>query len=278
MASSVLASQPPSINTNASVMRRGGYGVVIREASQYPASFLGFIASDIEDVEELPIGTRVLVIPQYDTDMGWAPIIVSDDKARFTWHHPECIRLFHDCDLGSAVAVGHTDVRGSRQPTHVLPNSGTGVKRIHNTLVLDARWERPRGCRERRPSSECSGWCTCWCVHTASSQDRVTDLMEFASYREKGDVVCEHGKHRSLSAACILEFFFARSVNYRHASRQRQCRCEMPAASNLDHINDAFRSLPRQTKTERLLSNRLGLPKLRLSDPEATFQRILNMP
>ena len=98
MASFVRAWQPPSINTNASVMRRGGYGVVIREASQYPASFLGFLPSDIEDVEELPIGTQVLVLPQYDNDMGWAPIIVSDDKARFTWHHPECIRLFHDCD------------------------------------------------------------------------------------------------------------------------------------------------------------------------------------
>ena len=269
MASFVRAWQPPSINTNASVMRRGGYGVVIREASQYPASFLGFLPSDIEDVEELPIGTQVLVLPQYDNDMGWAPIIVSDDKARFTWHHPECIRLFHDCELGGTVAVGHTKRRGSRQPTHVLPNSDTGVKRIDNTLVLDARWERPSG--PWRPSLDCSGWCTCWCVHTASSQDRVTDLMEFAAYREKGYVVCSRGKHRSLSAACILDLFFARSVNYGHAYRQRQCQCEMPATSNLDCINDAFRSLPRQTQTERLLSNRLGLPKLRLSDPEAMF-------
>ena len=108
-------------------------------------------------------------------------------------------------------------------------------------------------------------------MHTASSQDRVTDLMEFAAYREKGYVVCSRGKHRSLSAACILDLFFARSVNYGHAFRQRQCQCEMPATSNLDCINDAFRSLPRQTQTERLLSNRLGLPKLRLSDPEAMF-------
>ncbi len=89
-----------------------GYGVVVRRASDFPFSFETYTWRNCEGVEELPVGTRVLVLPRVAADVGWTPVVVADncrDGARFTWHTPGCIQLL--ANLGGRVVVGHTLAR-----------------------------------------------------------------------------------------------------------------------------------------------------------------------
>lgn len=242
----------------------GGYGVVFRCASHHCDAFHAYTRLDCADVEELLPGTKVLLLPHTPADSGWAPVVVSDRAggARFTWHHPECIKLFALSDLGGKVTVGHLLERGRSSPSHNITTQRCGVSRTESHgLLLDARWEED--VRGSRDTSGCSGWCTCVCVETASLQNRVADILEFASWGESGVVVCERGKHRSLSAAHILQLFFHRDVDYRYASTRRACRCGRPAVRHIESICDAFRSLPNRTRPENLLSTKLELPARR---------------
>ena len=189
--------------------RFGGYCVVIKRASDYFIAFETYTIRHCADVEELPVGTRVLVLPLEDADVAWAPVVVDDDHygARFTWHHPECIRLFPLSELGGCVTVGHTRQRNRNAPSHIIATYGTGVYDVSSAgcprdLVLDARWEEVD--TRTRITNFCTGWCACVCVETASLPNRVADIMWFASYCDSGSVVCRFGKHRSLSAARIL--------------------------------------------------------------------------
>ena len=88
---------------------------------------------------------------------------------------------------------------------------------------------------------------------------RVADILTFASSGRSGYVLCNFGKHRSLSAALILELFFGRRVEYKFAYRGRPCECERPARRNKGSIAAAFRSLPKRTRQANLLSTILEL-------------------
>ena len=82
-----------------------GLGVVINRASAFPACFENWMAGNCESVEELPLGTCVLVLPQVESDMGWAPVLVEfENEVRFSWHHPDCIRLLEQHELDSRKA------------------------------------------------------------------------------------------------------------------------------------------------------------------------------
>ena len=246
-----------------------GLGRVVRRASDYPEAFHTYTFEHCSQVEELPLGTIVLVLAGEPADVGWAPILVANSEAdchnavRFTWHHPQCIELLESCDLGGPIVVGHSEVRGRKHPkppSHPLrPKAPCGVRRMEDkTLLLEARW--PEDNQGQRDTVECSGWCASVCVETASQPRRVAHILNFASWCENGCIVCEHAKHRSLSAAVILELFFHRTVDYKHASGNHPCPCGQPAARNIARISAAFRSLENDTQPRNLLSVILGLP------------------
>ena len=243
-----------------------GLGRVVRKASDCAKDFDTYTSEHCSQVEELPLGTMVLVLPAEPADVGWAPILVansvddSHNAVRFTWHHPQCIELIESRDLGGAVVVGHC--RGS-SPSHALePKAPCGVRRmIDQTLLLDARW--PNDSPRQRETDKCSGLCASVCIETASNPRRMAHILEFASKCESGCIVCDYGKHRSLSAAVILDLFFHRIVDNRYAFQSRPnrpCSCGHPAAQNIGRISAAFRSLESNTQPLNLLSTILGLP------------------
>ena len=232
-----------------------GHAVVFARASEYPEYFRTCTDRECADVEELPPGTKVLVLPKEDADAGWAPVVVADDRdgARFTWHHPDCIK---PCPAGlGLVTVGHTCSRGRAPPSHTVENLWRERLRL-----LDARW--PEADQSARDTPYCSGWCASVCVETASLPNRVADILTFASAGRSGYALCNRGKHRSLSAALILELFFGRRVDYQFASRWRPCDCKRPAHRNKGCIAAAFRSLPNRTRPANLLSFILKLRTL----------------
>ena len=243
-----------------------GLAVVFARASEYPEFFVTWNDRECADVEELPPGTKVLVLPKEDADAGWAPVVVADDRdgARFTWHHPDCLKPFPaGSDLG-VVTVGHTCSRGRDPPSHNVENLWCGAH--CQPLVLDARWEEAD--QSARDTTYCSGWCASVCVETASLPNRVADILTFASAGRSGYALCNRGKHRSLSAAVILELFFGRRVDYQFASRWRPCDCKRPAHRNKGCIAAAFRSLPKRTRPANLL---LFILKLRTLPNNAAF-------
>ena len=234
-----------------------GHAVVFARASEYPEYFSTCTDRECGDVEELPPGTKVLVLRKEDADVEWAPVVVADDRdgARFTWHHPDCIE---PCPAGTdlgLVTVGHTCWRGRARPSHTVENL-----RDEGLLLLDARWEEAD--QSARATPGCSGWCASVCVETASLPNRVADILTFASAGRSGYALCNRGKHRSLSAALILELFFGRRVDYQFASRWRPCDCKRPAHRNKGCIAAAFRSLPKRTRLANLLSFILKLRTL----------------
>ena len=144
-----------------------GLGRVVRRASDYPEAFHTYTFEHCSQVEELPLGAIVLVLPGEPADVGWAPILAADSEAachtavRFTWHHPQCIELLESSDLGGPIVVGHSEGRGWKHPSHPLkPKAPCGVRRMEDqTLLLDARWpdDNPQRCH----TQECSGWLVC---------------------------------------------------------------------------------------------------------------------
>ena len=246
----------------------GGLGRVVRKASDFPEAFDMYTSEHCSQVEELPLGTMVLMLPGEPADVGWAPILVASSEAdchtavRFTWHHPQCIELLKSSDLGGPIVVGHCQGRGSKDPSHSLKSKAQcGVRRMEDqTLLLDARWsdDIPR----QRDTDKCSGLCASVCIETASQPRRVAHILEFASKCESGCIVGDYGKHRSLSAAVILNLFFHRTVDDQYAFQDRPnqpCPCGRPAAQNIARISAAFRSLENDTQPCNLLSFILGL-------------------
>ena len=185
------------------------------------------------------------------------------NAVRFTWHHPQCIELLKSSDLGGPIVVGHCQGRGSKDPSHSLKSKARcGVRRMEDqTLLLDARW--PDDIPRQRDTDKCSGLCASVCIETVSQPRRVAHILEFASKCESGCIVCDYGKHRSLSAAVILNLFFHRTVDNQYAFQDRPsrpCPCGQPAAQNIARISAAFRSLEHDTQPCNLLSIILGLP------------------
>ena len=126
---------------------RFGLGYVTLHASTYVQSFRGWNANECRDVEELPVGTYVIVLRGERSDLGWLPVVVNDErgKARFTWVHPQSVRVFHDSECGGQIIVGHTLSRGRHRPAPDLGDFGQrgrtcGVLEVNDQLVLDARW------------------------------------------------------------------------------------------------------------------------------------------
>ena len=236
-----------------------GLARVCRKASDCRLCFEGWTAQSMTHVEELPLGTYVLLLPQQASDLGWSPVIVDGRKrARFTWVHPQSVRLVHATDLGGTVLVGHTLVRGRHPPTHPLPEfEDTGVRDVHETVVLDARW----GGHGLRDNGACSGFCTSVCMRTARNGKRVSDILRFAQRCCQGIVLCERAKHRSVSASKILELLFHRRVDYRHACKRRchQC-CGKPAEDYLGDLCKALRTLPGTALSKDSLASCLNLP------------------
>ena len=242
-----------------------GLGRVVRRASDYPEAFHTYAFEHCSQVEELLLGTIVLVLAGEPADVGWAPILVANSEAdchnavRFTWHHPQCIEVLESCDLGGAIVVGHC--RGWYPSHSLIPKAPCGVRRmIDQTLLLDARW--PDDIPRQRDTDKCSGLCASVCIETVSQPRRVAHILEFASKCESGCIVCDHGKHRSLSAAVILKLFFHRTVDDQYAFKDRPnqpCPCGRPAAQNIARISAAFRSLENDTQPCNLLSFILGL-------------------
>ena len=124
--------------------------------------------------------------------------------------------------------------------------------------MLDAEWrDHLRG---QHDSPFCSGWCASVCAATASDPLRMAHILHFALCCESGSIVCDHGKHRTLSAALILELFFHRAVDYRFASGSHSCPCGKPATEGVGRISAALRSSERYTHRSNLLPEILGLP------------------
>ena len=140
----------------------GGYGVVFRCASHHCDAFHAYTRLDCADVEELLPGTKVLVLPHTPADSGWAPVVVSDRAggARFTWHHPECIKLFALSDLGGKVTVGHLLERGRSSPSHNITTQRCGVSRTesHGLLITRCQMGRRRTRQKRHNGMQ-------WLVH-----------------------------------------------------------------------------------------------------------------
>lgn len=239
-----------------------GLGRVVRKASYFPKAFDTYASEHCNQVEELPLGTMVLVLPGETADMGWAPIFVAGchSAVRFTWHHPQCIELIESCDLGGAIVVGHC--RGWFPSHSLVPNAPCGVRRMEDqTLLLDARW--PDDIPRQHDTDKCSGLCASVCIETVSQPRRVAHILEFASKCESGCIVCDYGTHCSLSAAVILNIFFHRTVENQYGFQDRPsrpCPCGQPAAQNIARNSAAFRSLENDTQPCNLLSIILGLP------------------
>ena len=251
---------------------RFGLGYVTLHASTYVQSFRGWNANDCGDVEELPVGTYVIVLRGERSDIGWLPVVVNDErgKARFTLVHPQSVRVFHDSELGGQITVGHTCYRGRHRPAPDLGDFGQrertcGVLEVNEQLVLDARWTG----RGQTDTPGCSGFCASVCAETAKDADRVGDILNFAARRRQGIIVCERAKHRSVSAAKILELVCRRQVDYSYAVRPRCDRCcKKKVEDDLNVIWNALRNLPTETNSTVLLFDAL-FPRI-IPEPRCT--------
>ena len=239
-----------------------GLAMVTNCISNHPDSsrlFADWRASHLEEVEELPIGTMVVVLPRCASkDLGWAPVLVKGiSGVRFTWVHPQSLKIYKDAELGGTVRVGHTRFRNNTPPTHTLEELSTGVRRDEGILYLDARWAHSTHYSDR---TKCTGHCVQMVLDTATDPERIRDIFDFATHREAGVVVCKYATHRSLSAAKVLGLVFARRIDESDAVKAR-CHtcCNKPLnAQNSDAIFQALRSL----RTEDMplpLSDGLGL-------------------
>ena len=157
-----------------------GLGWVRLLASTYVESFRGWNANDCAEVEELPVGTYVIVLRGEQSDRGWLPVVVNDErgKARFTWVHPQSVQVFHDRELGGQIIVGHTLSRGRHLPAPDLGDFGQrkrtcGVLEVSKQLVLYARWTG----RGQTDTSDRSGFCASVCAETANEAGRVGDIL-----------------------------------------------------------------------------------------------------
>ena len=160
-----------------------------------------------------------------------------------------------NANLGGTVVVGHTRARGSKDASHPLRYKEAGVRRDTcwgvETLILDARWKDD----EEPEWGNCSGHCSSVCIGTARDPERVAHILEFATRCSSGLVCCNRGKHRSVSAAKILQLFFHRSIDYSYAARPHcyDC-CQRPAELHVSGVCDSVRSLPRTAQPRLLLS------------------------
>jgi hypothetical protein len=222
-----------------------GLATVYRRASEYSSVFDGFQDRDIAGVFEPPIGSSVLVLREQAADASWAPVVFTENvgtgggTACFSWVHPDTLRMDDPLPSSSAILVGHCGQRGRDAATHHIGAIAPGSRWHQGFLILDARWEG-RG----HANEGCSGYCSDVLLHTASEPTRMYDIFRFASERRAGSVVCMRGKHRSVSAAKILELCFRRSVDYSLAARNNQCNyCRSEATA--DDVYEALRKLPR---------------------------------
>ena len=217
-----------------------GIAQTIRLASHYPAAFHKWSHTDLKDVTELQVGTKVLLLPQETDDYGWQCVVLVDaGLAEVTWVHPETLGSVFTAIL-DVVTVGHAKQRSGCAATHCIGPTKPGTRFVGGgQLVLDARWEG-RGDGDER----CTGFCSCVVEQIASDPQRMAGIMSFAFQERSGWVVCNRAKHRSVAASRILEYCFNRRVNYDFAVQQRRCAvCASPAHSA--GINRAIRSLPR---------------------------------
>ena len=240
-----------------------GLALVFRKASDYPHLFSGWRAEHCAGVEELCIGTYVLVLPNIAEDVHWSAVVVGDEdnrgcyRARFTWVHPHTLKNVDSVD--GEIVVSHSEDRGSSSPPwqhEQFFHGRCGLRIVDGTLVFDARWQD-----KAQHSRTCTGHCMEVCKFTASSPERMGLILRFAQHCRGGVVFCDRGKHRSVSAAKILELLFQRKVSYRFACRHHDYDCcGLPAA--VDELALTLRSLPQRLDT-RGLSYMLRLPAFR---------------
>ena len=243
-----------------------GLARVSRRASDHPRSFRGWTALHCEGVDELYVGRYVLVLQREPGDFGWTPVIANDKpggrRARFAWVHPQSICFVVEEELGGKVVVGHTSSRNNDPPapdlgTFGLYKGSCGVISVGEHVVLDARWKG----HGEQDTDRCSGFCASVCVAIASCPDRTADILEFAGRRCAGVVVCERGRHRSVSAGKILELVCRRTVDYDFAVRPRCYKCcGRRAEENFHVVWQAFRNLPSEPSSKVLLADVLRLP------------------
>ena len=131
--------------------------------------------------------------------------------------HPECLEYLETGNDGPVV-IGHTNERGEAMATHDIGDWSPGVRRYNGQLVLDARWSG------RVNTGDCKGYCTAYVEELVRSDNRMADILEFATRRESGIVACNFATHVSVGAGKVLELFFSRNVNYEAASRNN-CWC-----------------------------------------------------
>ena len=62
--------------------RMTGIARVIRLASDYPAVFHSWSYGDLNDVADLPLGTKVLVLHQETADYGWQCVVLVNEEPR----------------------------------------------------------------------------------------------------------------------------------------------------------------------------------------------------
>ena len=70
--------------------------------------FDGWLGSHCDGVEEIPVGSFVLLLPIEASDSGWAPVVTHDmHGARFTWVHPDTLQIILGESYDAHVEVGH---------------------------------------------------------------------------------------------------------------------------------------------------------------------------
>ena len=236
-----------------------GYGVatVVNEAHAYPDMFKAFNAWTLRhtlgDVYDLPIGTTVLCLPQRPDDCGWVNVLaVLDDDVVHCWLHPFCVK-----PAGSKeplqVAVGLTRSRGTQTATHGdLDGCDAGVYELDEGLALVALWN------DRGPTyTECSGHCLHVAEECILSSLRLRHILRFAMHCRDGRVVCKYGKHRSVSAAHVLQWRCKFQADWSKAARRR-CGCESAVtAQGLIHIAMTQSKPPQRLALRYKLATRL---------------------
>ena len=235
------------MTTPASYVCPHGLACVVRRASDHPHVFLGWTRGHCCDVEELPVGAYVLVLPSRISDLGWTPVVHREKReARFVWVHPETLRPVCHLSDGGIIRIGHFAARSRSPATYLLPFVGPGVKIDGGTVILDARWEGFGACGR----STCTGHCIGVCCDMCSDASRMGDILDFASRTVSGVVACTRGTHRSVAAGHILEICFGREIDWTHATT-RPCSCGRLATTHADELWQALRELPRRTASER---------------------------
>ena len=235
---------------SSSIAMAYGFARVYRCASDYPSCFNGYTRGNLEGIAQLPVDTRVLVLPRLPQDIGWSPVVYLDNtqrRAYFTWMHPDCVQLYGHTWAAATIVIGHVRERGEKAASHPYLERPIilGTRRCGRTngLVLDARWDDPYDAYNPR----CSGHCVAVCQAIAGNSFRMGAVIEFAAYLEEGVVFCRHAKHRSVAVGNILRYFFHRVVSFEEAFRRkwvcRHCN-DLISDGSLPAIADAMRTLP----------------------------------